>query len=372
MRIVVIMACSSPWSRSTVLQLVELGQTVHVVDFAATESKGEYLGINDEFQKESIRVFKEKIAGLHLIAAPGDSNLKYIACVPQLRSILKSVNPDLVLTLYGGGFATLVHLSLFRPYCVYVVGSDVLLSSGLRRLLSKWSLNSASAVFANGRHLADKTAELATRAKVKPLLLGLNVGKWHLSPQPSGPIRIICTRGFMPVYNNEYIVQALALMPRDLPDFEVVFVSNGPLLDQVRMAADNMLPAVTRCKVKFMGGVDDMALVELLESSHVYVSVSLSDGTSISLLEALSCGLFPVLSDIPQNREWIDPQVNNGFLVPFDAPEKLAEALTGAITDGDARKGAALVNRQLMEIHADSHNNITLLVAEMENIYANR
>lgn len=354
------------------MQLVELGQTVHVVDFVAKESKGEYLGINDEFQKESIRTFKEKIVALHLIEAAGNSNLKYITSIPKFRSILRLVNPDMVLTLYGGGFATLAHLSLFRPYCVYVVGSDVLLSSGLRSTLSRFSLNGASAVFANGKYLAQKTAELATAAKVKPLLLGLDVGKWHQSPQPPGPIRIICSRGFMPVYNNEYIVQALALMPQDLPDFEVVFVSNGPLLEEVRAAADSMLPPVTRNRVAFLGGVDDKSLVDLLQNSHVYVSVSLSDGTSISLLEALSCGLFPVLSDIPQNREWIDSGMNNGCLVPLDAPAKLAEALSLAIRDGEARQGAALVNRQLMVKHADSKNNIAELLTEMEKIHASR
>ncbi|CAH2032343.1 glycosyltransferase family 4 protein [Trichlorobacter ammonificans] len=367
------MAISSPWSRAAVLQLIALGQTVHVVDFLPKESaEGEYLSVSDEFQKESIRTFRQQISGLHLINVVGSSSIKYIAAVPAFRSILRSVTPDIVLTLYGGGFAALAYLSLFRPYCVFVVGSDVLLASGLRKRLARLSLNSASCVFANGRYLAEKAQKLSDKVKVKPLLLGLDILKWNQSPQTLGTIRVVCSRGFLPVYNNEYIVHALALMPKELPDFEVVFVSNGPQLGQVIALADSMLPERIREKIHFLGGVDDDTLVNILENSHVYVSVSRSDGTSISLLEALSCGLYPVLSDIPQNREWINADLKNGSLVSLDKPEMLAEALSVAIRDANTRKRAAMINRQSIEKLADSRKNIALLLAEMENIHASR
>ena len=94
--------------------------------------------------------------------------------------------------------------------------------------------------------------------------------------------------------------------------------------------------------------------------------MSRSDGTSTALLEALSCGLFPILSDIPQNREWIDSTANNGILVPLDKPAKLADALSCAIQDEQWRRRAGKYNRSLILERADSRKNMDILVSKLE------
>jgi glycosyltransferase involved in cell wall biosynthesis len=109
-----------------------------------------------------------------------------------------------------------------------------------------------------------------------------------------------------------------------------------------------------------------------LQDSSVYVSLSRSDGTSISLLEALSCGLFPILSDIPQNREWIDPSLENGILVPLDRPVELAAALRRAVTDASLRERAAVVNRRLIEERADARRNMTTLASRLQEMVHGR
>jgi glycosyltransferase involved in cell wall biosynthesis len=45
-----------------------------------------------------------------------------------------------------------------------------------------------------------------------------------------------------------------------------------------------------------------------------FISIPGSDATSISLLEAMSAGCIPIVSDLPANREWI---INgeNGIIV---------------------------------------------------------
>lgn len=367
-----IMSCASPWSRTAVLQLLELGQTVHVVDFSPNESSKEYLSVHDEFQRTSIIAFRNKISGLHLIDSSFTSSWRYVSAIPNLRHILNSIRPDILLTLYGGGFATLAYLSFFRPFAVYVVGSDVLFAKGVRRHFCRIALNAAGVVFANGKYLAERTRKIAAKAKVRALLLGIDLGRWTQCTYQPGPIRIICARGFLPVYNNSYLIHGMALLENILPDFKVMFLSSGPLLNEVRVLADKLLPFGVREKVEFLGGVTDQAFVHLLKTSHIYVSLSRSDGTSSSLLEALSCGLFPVLSDIPQNREWIDPLANNGYLVPLDEPRQLAEILTKAILDTALRKQAAITNRHLVEVNADSHRNMSELLIDMKKMLDNR
>ena len=44
--------------------------------------------------------------------------------------------------------------------------------------------------------------------------------------------------------------------------------------------------------------------------SSIYVSIPASDGTSVSLLEAMSANCIPVVSDLPANKEWISDNTN--------------------------------------------------------------
>lgn len=48
-----------------------------------------------------------------------------------------------------------------------------------------------------------------------------------------------------------------------------------------------------------------MDVGNLLYKNDVFISIPSSDSTSVSLLEAMCCGLFPIVSDLPANREWI-------------------------------------------------------------------
>jgi glycosyltransferase involved in cell wall biosynthesis len=78
------------------------------------------------------------------------------------------------------------------------------------------------------------------------------------------------------------------------------------------------------------------------------VSTSLYDGTSVSLLEAMGSGAFPIVTDIPANREWI---VNgeNGFLVPIDEERSLAEKIVEAIRNQDLIKRSRKKNFYLIK-----------------------
>ena len=64
------------------------------------------------------------------------------------------------------------------------------------------------------------------------------------------------------------------------------------------------------------------------------LSASRSDGSSISLLEAMACGCPRWFPDIPGNREWVTPG-ENGWLFPLDNAEALAAAILNAIEQRD-------------------------------------
>ena len=368
MRLAVLMNSGSPWSRQIVARLTELGHSVHLIEFRdSTETNSNIKGQNN-FQSEDISKLYNLVSEVHLLNSQFQSDIKYISQAPKLAKICQNCRAEALLTLYGGGFALAAWLSRVRPYAVYAVGSDVLLIKGIKRRLSRITFNSADLVFSNGAYLAERTRELAPKARVIPVLMGVDTARFSPGSIVPNPVRIICTRGFLPIYNNNYLIQALAAMPTSTYNFKVTFTSAGPFLDSVRSLSEQLLPPPMQQKIEFLGGVSDEVLLKNVRSSHIYISMSPSDGTSTALLEALACGLFPVLSDIPQNREWIDPSVNNGILVPLDQPEALAAALSRIIQDKAWRERVSAYNRNLVLKRACSRRNMELLALKLESI----
>ena len=255
---------------------------------------------------------------------------------------------------------------------MFLTGDDVVSLSGLRKLISQRALNQAAVVFANGKFLGDLSRTFAPRARIHPICLGVDPAKFVPLPAASSPVVIICTRGFAPIYNNSYLIRALALLPNSLPDFRVVFPSAGDLLSETQELADKILSPELRRRVRFLNGVTDEDLLRNLQSAHIYTSVSRSDGTSISLLEALSCGLFPVLSDIPANREWIDRKVGNGMLVPLDKPVEYARQLKEAILAPAHRAAVSPFNRRLILERADSRETMARVASLLGNTIRSR
>jgi glycosyltransferase involved in cell wall biosynthesis len=361
------MSLGSPWARQTAARLAGAGHETHVIHLRS-DFPGNYLRADDDFQTDSIATFRHQVAGVHGVQAQTPGFLQYALAAPRVAKVCRDCGAQLLLTLYGGGFAVSAYLSRVRPYAVFVVGTDVLVAGQVKRWTMRRVLGRAGLVLANGNHLAERTRHLAPTARVLPLYLGVDTERFTLGMPPRSPLRVVCTRGFNPVYNNEYLVRGLARLAHGLPDFEVVFVSGGPLLSEVRTLAAALLSGPIRERVRFLGGVTEEVLLSILRQSHIYVSLSRSDGTSISLLEALACGVFPVVTDIPANREWVDARRGNGILVPLDQPERLAAALANALGNGDLRLQARQINRALVEERACSRRSAMTLVAHLESL----
>jgi glycosyltransferase involved in cell wall biosynthesis len=307
------MTAGSPWSQAVVERLTARGLRIQVVDFS--HSADSYLSANQDLASASVAALQHKVERVHIVPAPRGLLARIVGGARTLRKIARETDAELVLTLYGGVNAAIAYLSGFRPYVVYVVGSDVLLADRARYLISRVTLTAASLVLANGKYLAKKATELAPRSRVQPLYLGVDLKRFRPPPARKTAPRFVCTRGFGAVYDNVTIVRAVAQLPTLPSDFELAFLSTGPLLKAAIALADELLSKDSRGRVSFVGGTSNDAMHAALQSASFYVSASLSDGASASLMEALASGLFPILSEIPANQEWI---VNgeNGLLFP--------------------------------------------------------
>jgi glycosyltransferase involved in cell wall biosynthesis len=140
-------------------------------------------------------------------------------------------------------------------------------------------------------------------------------------------LTILSNRNLLPPYNVSLLVRAIPHVLHEEPGAKFLIAGNGSEKGQLEREA---VALKVNPSVQFLGRVPHERMADLLAQADVYVSTSLHDGTSVSLLEAMAAGTFPVVTDIPANREWIkDGQ--NGFLVSTRDEKLLARKIVDAL-----------------------------------------
>jgi glycosyltransferase involved in cell wall biosynthesis len=158
------------------------------------------------------------------------------------------------------------------------------------------------------------------------------------------------------VYGVEVLARAFVLAAHQRPDLRLFLLGNGSLAPEIRRI---LMPVQEM--VRFEGQVPQERLPAYYQAADLYLSASHSDGSSVSLMEALASGKPALVSDIPGNREWIgDGQA--GWLFPDGDAEALAEGILRAAADSDALLRAGTQARALAEVRADWRVNFKQLL----------
>jgi len=86
------------------------------------------------------------------------------------------------------------------------------------------------------------------------------------------------------------------------------------------------------------------AILDLFGVARVYLGVSVTDGISTSMLEAMAMGAFPIQSNTACADEWFTDGVG-GFLVDQNDVDIIAARLSHALCDDNLVDTAARINR---------------------------
>jgi len=123
--------------------------------------------------------------------------------------------------------------------------------------------------------------------------------------------------------DNQSLLRAIPYLRKEKPegDFAVVLAGDGPERTNLKkmIQQERFEPYVY-----MLGFIEEIPL--FLSAIQIFVSPSLWEGLSISLLEAMSAELPIITTNIPPNAELIEHEVT-GLLVPPRDPEAIAKAI---------------------------------------------
>jgi glycosyltransferase involved in cell wall biosynthesis len=292
--------------------------------------------------------------------------LSWVQAAVAIRRMVSRLAPDLLIAYRTTSYGCLAAMSGFHPLVVAAQGeTDVWpLDSRavwVKRAMARFCLRNADLIHAWGDHMAQEQLSLgAVPEKVLVRPRGIDLDLFFPAPSrvPVDALRLICTRSLYPEYRHEIILEAMAsLAARGVP-VSLDLVGDGPLMSELqRQVAALGLTS----QVRFHGRVRHDRLAELLRQSHVYVSMPVTEGVSASLLEAMACGCYPIVTNLIANRYWIT-QHENGTLVPIDDVAALDTALLAVWRNMDMIGQAAARNRALVRDKGSSKDNLAVFV----------
>jgi len=273
--------------------------------------------------------------------------LRYLSALPAVREEIRVFRPDVTVAHFLPNYGLLAALSGARAWMVACWGSDLLVNarrSPLHRARARWVLGRAPLVHVDARVLAKAAVDLgAPPGRVWTRAWGVDTAAFApatataAAEEGAGPTRILWTRQLEPIYDPEPFLRALGALKRRGVSFRASMAGDGPMRERVRalIAEEDLAREVT-----LEGFVNEERLRALYRDSDVYVSVSRSDSTSQSLLEAMAAGVLPIVTDIAGNREWVTHR-REGYLVPVGDQDAIACAIAEASREPERRAMAA-------------------------------
>ncbi len=307
----------------------------------------------------------------HLLGRRGPVRaLHYPLAATEVVRLVQAFDADLINPHFASGYGfltALVRRRLKIPVLLHLWGSDVLIApkkSFLHRRKTSLAIETADAVVADSDYLLAEAGRLGRLKAGRTIAMGIERGALenHKTVYDIGhPMRVIVPRVHEEVYNNLFIVRALAdLVKQDR--IELTFPNFGGRRESFGAAAGGLVGD----KLKFYDKLTRPEYLKFAARHDVYLSASLSDSSPVSMLEAMGLGLIPVVGDIPGVREWLTP--DSGYLFDLGRERTLYRVVSDLIERDDPHDLMRRSNLERVGRKAIFEDNIAETIAIMHDL----
>lgn len=310
----------------------------------------------------------DRLENLDIISKkPAFKSMPLISEGGHFKRVVKEFKPDIIHTGYVWQVGILAANAGFHPHLSMPWGSDILIEPGksfvIRKLVGK-VMKTCDHVQCDAEFVKKKIIDNygLDEKQITVFPWGIDLSQFKKSDKQAAREKLkigkdtfvlIFNRHFEEVYGINYLMEAFKIFAEGKSNILMLMLSEGSLKTNVlKFITDNSLEA----KVRIVGRVPNSELPDLLNASDVYVSSALSDGTSLSLLEAMACGTGLVVTEVPAIKEWVDS--SNGILAPIGNAKEFAGAIEKYYS-----------NRLLADEHGKENIKIAAVRADWDKNY---
>jgi glycosyltransferase involved in cell wall biosynthesis len=284
-------------------------------------------------------------------------NNLYLSFIPrqlQIQKLIKTIQPDIIHAHFIAKYGFHLPGLLFRPTVVSAWGDDILILPQKSRLIhyyTKIVLDSVDLIYAVSNDIRNHIIEdfNIPESKIRYLPFGIDTDMFvpdsDRNNRNTNQIEVFSNRGFFPVYDNVTLVKGFALAYQKDPRLHLTLRGKGMGPDETsiqKLVADLGL----HDKITFKQQTDYSEVPQDYRQADIFITTSTSDGTPVSLLEAMASGLPCIATSVGGIPEWVNN--NTGLLIKPGSPEEVASALLKLARDPELRKQMGIAAREVV------------------------
>lgn len=290
--------------------------------------------------------------------------------VLDFRRVVKEIKPDLI---HAGPIQTcafIAVLSGFRPILTMSWGFDLMddvHKSKWMEWVTRYTLRRSTFFTSDANVTRDMAVQYGMNPE-KTIVFPWGVDLEHFKPSSSfiphpSSFTLFCNRSWEIRYGMDVLARAFVKVAQQKDNVDLILLNSGSQGKYIRniLQSGGVLDLVT-----FGGQVSQSDLPRWYHMADIYISPSHVDGSSVSLMEALGCGIPCLVSDIPANKEWVFEN-ENGWLFRDGDADHLAEKILAAMDQREKLPALGASARRTAESRADWKKNSAVLM----NIYKN-
>lgn len=310
---------------------------------------------------------------------PGSSTPEsHLALMPDFARVLDRVRPDLVHAGPVQSCGYMTALSGVRPFLAMSWGSDVLVDADhdpVSLRITRDTLGRSDMLLCDCDAVRHKVQSLVPYPDERIVQFPWGIDLQDFRPGPDvldlrsslgwqGMHIALATRSWEEIYGHDVLLEAFHWAHSRNPCLRLVLLGDGSLSTCIlQFIRDRGLDDV----IHRPGRVSYDQIPQYMRAADMYVSAAQTDGTSISLVEAMATGLPVLVSDVPGNREWVDSS-RSGWTRP-NYPQAFGEAWLEAASLPDVdRQGIRVRNREIAVARANWNQNVTRLLEAYDRL----
>ncbi len=283
----------------------------------------------------------------------GNLYLSYLPRHLAIKKLVKGIHPDLIHAHFIAKYGFHLPDLKFHPSVVSAWGDDILVLPPKSRLIRHYTdkvLRSVDLIYAVSQNIRDRMiADYHISAeRIRYLPFGIDTDMFSPSPDNSKRqpdiVTVFSNRGFYRVYDTETLIDGLAIARESNSRLRLVLKGEGPEKEEIQ----------ERVKSK---GLSDVVIFKERSSYEevpmdyravdIAATTSTSDGTPVSVLEAMATGLPVIATNVGGIPEWITDG-STGILIPPNSPEAVAKAILSLAEDPNLRASIGQHAREIV------------------------
>jgi L-malate glycosyltransferase len=285
----------------------------------------------------------------------------------DFRRLTREIKPDLI---HAGPIQTCAFIAIlsgFRPILTMSWGFDLMDYVHRNKWwewVTRYTLKRSTFFTSDAKVTLDKAVAYGMNPE-KTIVFPWGVDLEHFSPtttnHPSSVTTLFCNRAFETHYGVDVLARAFVKVAEQNENVNLILLGGGSQGNAIRQILQG---GGVLDRVAFGGQISQTDLPRWYHRADLYISPSHVDGSSVSLMEALACGLPCLVSDIPANKEWV-VEDENGWLFHDGDANHLAEKILAAISQREKLPEIGRSSRRTAEMRADWKKNAEALM----NVY---